>query len=56
LATTPGASASVNSMSTIARPGMSSGRRGRTNLTASAMLAGIATSVVNQTAASRARR
>ena len=56
LATTPGASASVTSISTIARPGMSSGRRGRMNLTTRATTAGIATSVVSQTATSRARR
>src|SRR5262249_60949928 len=56
LATTPGASASVTSISTMARPGMVSGRRGQTNFTARATTAGAATRVTSHTATSRARR
>ncbi len=56
LAMTPGASARVTIISTIARPGISSGRRGRTSLTASATKAGSATSAITQVTASRRRR
>ena len=49
----PGPSTSVEIISTMARPGSSSGRRGSSSFTTSATKAGATTSAISQLAASR---